>query len=221
MKKIFVLVFSLLCLFLIYKCFDKNKINYVSINDYSIYSNLSNYNEYIKDYLDKNNRLGTFNTSFINKNILSIYKDLLNNKTIKMDSNDYYFKKVLRESDFVVINIGMEELSYNYNKLDMNQNYQYFAKMYSNILKLVSEIRKYAKGKVLFLGYYNPTNYYDARVDEFFCDMDIKLNDLMINNNIIYIDLYELVKSNNYKKGNFIDINMHLKITNIIKYYME
>ena len=182
---------------------------------------MSNYNEYIKDYLDKNNRLGTFNTSFINKNILSIYKDLLNNKTIKMDSNDYYFKKVLRESDFVVINIGMEELSYNYNKLDMNQNYQYFAKMYSNILKLVSEIRKYAKGKVLFLGYYNPTNYYDARVDEFFCDMDIKLNDLMINNNIIYIDLYELVKSNNYKKGNFIDINMHLKITNIIKYYME
>ena len=207
MKKILGLLFSIVCLFFIYCLFDKGKVNYVSISD-----NLYNYNTYVKEYLLSKNRLNSFNTEFVNGSIYNIYKDLQNNRTIRVNNNDYYFKKVLRESDIVVVNVGMMELNNNYNKYDMSKNTDLFYKVYINIEKLVKEIRKYALGKVLFIGLYNPTDYYDAGVDRLFYDMDIKLNELMIKNNIVYIDIYETIKGSQYDDR---------KIANIIKFYIE
>ena len=208
MKKILGLLFSIICLFLIYHLFDKNKVNYVSVSE-----NLYSYNDYVKDYLISKKRLNSFNTEFINNSINNLYKDLKNNRTIRVNNNDYYFKKVLRESDFVVINIGMTELNNSYDKYDMNKNNSFFSKMYLDIERFIQEIKKYAQGKILFIGLYNPSNYYDANTDRFFYDVNIKLNELMLKNNIIYIDLYEMAKNNKE--------NIQEKIANIINFYLE
>ena len=223
MKKISFILAFILCIILIYNSINNNKINYVSISDKSIIMNNSdNYNDYLRNYLLEKNRLSTFNTYFINDNALSLYKDLKNNRTIRINNNEYYFKKVLRESDFVVINVGMEEFSINYDKYDLKNNYQIFSSLFLNIEKLVKELKKYALGKVVFLGLYNPTNYYDSNVDSFFYDIDIKLNELMMKNNIIYINLYELVKSNKYKDNSaFINSLGNEKIANCIKFYLK
>ncbi len=220
LKKTIAFISFIFSFFLIYKLFDNNKINFVSISDYSINSDY-NYNDYLLEYLTNRKRLGTFNNSFVNIDILSIYKDVLNNRTIRVNNNDYYFKKVLRESDFIVISAGMNEIINNYDKYDMNKNKKLFSSIYSNVKLLIKEIRKYSKGKIVFLGYYNPTNYYDSLVDEVFYDLDNKLNKLMLDNKISYISLYELIKGNKYKNNKAI-INKEgfIKISNSIIFYL-
>ena len=200
MKKLTVLLITILLILLIYNLFCNHKPNYVSISDISINNNLINLN-----------KLGKYN-SFYSPTIIDVYQDIKNNKTIKVDGEIYYLKKVLRESDIVVISVGMQELSSNFSKFDMNSNYNYFNKMYLNIIELIKEIKRYAYGKIIFVGYCNPTNYYDANIDRFFYDVNIKLERLMIDNDIIYLDLYELKKENtDYDK----------KLANAIMFYIK
>lgn len=216
MKKIIYFLLTFFGIYIIYSNFNNNLVNYVSFNDTL---NCYNYNEIIKYYL--NNHLLNYNNLFINKDINSLIKDIKNNKTIRFNDKDYYIKKDLRESDVLVIFIGEEELSKNYSKFDMNKNYYYFNKMYNDIELLINEINQYAKGKIMFLGYYNPTNYYDSKTDEFFFDIDNRLSNLMIKNNINYIKLYEIVKGNNYKSDEIhLNIEGNREIAKIIKTYL-
>ena len=212
-------------LFFIYRHFDNHHINYVALGNelnYSINSVKSNnYNDLVKEYLINSKKIGTFNNYFKSNTISKLVDDIKINRTIRVDSNDYYLKRLLRESDFVIVNIGEEELAYNYDIYDMEKNKVIFNNMYHDIIKLITTIKRYAKGKVLFLGYYNPTNYYDARVDEFFYNVDLKLSSLMVKNDIIYIDLYEIIKSNHYKEKNYyINTKGQEKIANLIEFYL-
>ena len=215
------LIITIFGIYLIYCYFDKTSINYLAISD-NIMAVNPNYSNYLKKYL-KNQTFNEYNPYFINYNAILLYHDIKNNRTIRINNTDYYFKKSLRESDIVVISVGMEEFSNNYHKYEMKNNDSYFNKMYLDIEKLICEIKKYAKDKIIFIGYYNPTNYYDSKVDEFFFNIDIKLNRLMINNDITYISLYELVKGNNYKYKDSVYLNSdaNKNIAQIIKFYLN
>ena len=199
-------------IYFIYSVFDNNKVNYVSISDYSII-NTNNYNNYIYDYLINEKRLSSFTNDFINKDIYSIYSDLINNRTIRVNNNDLYFKKVLRESDIVVINIGMDEIKSKFSKNDVDSNNRLFNKVYFNLEKLLFEIRKYALGTIILIGPYNPINYYDANIDKLFFNMDTKLSK---EEGIHYISTYELVKEIGNKKTSI----LYKKITDMIKFYI-
>lgn len=215
MKKLSFIIASVLCIFLIYNTINSNRINYVSISDnYIDLKKKFDYNEYFNNYLISNNRLGTFNTSFVNSSAQLLYNDLINNKTIRINNNDYFFKKVLRESDLVVISVGMLEFSHNYDKYDMIKNKAMFSRLYLDIEELVKEVKKYAFGKIVFLGLYNPSEYYDSHVDSFFYDINTKIKSLMEKNNIIYISLYEFIKCNNKSIE-------HLKIDNLLDNYLK
>ncbi len=197
-------------IYLIYSLFRINKINYVSISDVSI-----------NDQFINKDKLANYH-SFYSNSIEKAYQDIKNNKTIKQDNEIYYLKKVLRESDVLVISVGMKELNNGFNKYNMDMNYELFNKMYSNIKILINELKKHAFGRIIFIGYYNPCNYYDANIDRFFYDMNIKLERLMIDNNIIYLDLYELIKGSNYKINNYYLNDKGLKkISSMIDFYLE
>ena len=221
MKKVLFLLTTIVSIYLIYCYFNKTSVSYLAISDNTM-SREPNYSNYLKDNY-KNKNFIEFNPYFINYNASFLYQDIKNNKTIRINNKDYYFKRSLRESDLVVISVGMEEFSNNYNKYEMKDNYIFFNKMYNDIEILIKEIKKYAQDKIIFLGYYNPTNYYDSSIDEFFYDIDIKLNRLMLNNDIIYIDLYEIVKGNNYKEHNspYLNSDAHKKIASIIAFYLD
>ena len=214
MKKIICFLITFFLIIIIYNHFSIKKINYVSIGDNSIF--------YFNEYLKNNNKLGEFNNIFYNKKIKGLKEDIKINRTIRIDNNDYFIKKVLRESDILVISVGMDELSLYYNKDDININYQYFNKMYNEIDDLLKEIKKYAQEKIIFLGYYNPTNYYDSKTDEFFFYLNNKLNELM-SDDVIYIDLYELIKGNQYKDSNSYYLNKYgyQKVASIIEFYLD
>ena len=219
MKKIIYFLLTFFGIIMIYSKYNNKYINFLSFND-----NLGcyYYNELIKNYLDSNNKLLKYNDFFISNNIDSLIKNIKNNRTIRYNNQDFYIKKELRESDIIVIFVGQEELYNYYDKYDIKNNYYYFNKMYENIQLLIKEINKYAKGKILFLGYYNPTDYYDSKSDEFFYNINTKLSNLMAENNIKYIDLYEKIKENNYKNDN-IHLNYagNKMIMDIISIYLE
>ena len=222
MKKIICFLLTILGIFIIYTTFNNNVINYVSMSDILIKKD-NDYDNIIKLELKGKHRLNDFNNIFNRNTIVELTEDIKANRTIWEDGKEYYIKKVLRESDILVINIGMKELSNNYSKYYINKNYQYFDKMYNDISKLIIEIKKYAKGTIIFIGYYNPFEYYDSKTDEFFYNLNLKLNRLMINNKIIYIDMYQRIKGNNFKiNANQIYLNSrgNIELSQIIKFYL-
>ena len=195
MKKIAFIITTLLCIYLIYVELNNNKINYVSINDN--YGIRLKYDDCLKELITNDKRLGTYNNSFSNSSVYNVYQDLVNNRTLRIDNSDYYLKKILRESDLLVISVGMEELSIYFDKYNIDSNSVYFDKLYTDIEKLIIEIKKYAYGKIVFIGYFNPTNYYDSKIDEFFYKINDRLSKLMNLYNISFLDIYDITKLNN------------------------
>ena len=222
MKKIIYIVLTIIAIFSIYIDNNIKKYNYVSLTNKI--DNNRNYDTYIKEYLIKNNKLHRFNNFFSNNSIHDLIKDIQNNRTIRIKEEDYYLKKVLRESDIVVVNVGVERIIKSYDKYDMNKNYRLFDELCIEIESLIKEIRKYAKGDVLLIGFYNPTNYYDSKTDELFYNTDIKLNSIMEKYSSIYIALYNKIKSNQYKdtkKPYLLNSYGERMISDIIEYYLE
>ena len=103
-----------------------------------------NYSSHLNEGLKNKKIFNDYNPYFTNYTLSLFYQDISNNRTISVNNKEYYLKKSLRESDMLVISIGMEELSNNYHKYDMKKNYDYFNKMYLNIEELNSpfEINK-------------------------------------------------------------------------------
>lgn len=230
MKKILFLIILFLSLFGIYKAFDNPKLNYISIGDSLInginpYNNTGyGYNDYVKNYLERNNKLRSFNNYYYNNSLKGLTEDIKNNRTIMVDDKEYFLKKLLRESDIIVVSSGMDELSFNYQEDDMKYNYQYFDKMYNDIEELILELKKYSINDIIFIGYYNPLKTYTSDVDEYFCYINEKLSNLMKNNNIVYLDIYEEIKSGDYldnPKNYHINTNGYLKIANLLLKYLE
>ena len=229
MKKIIVMILCILIIFLIFVFAKDNKINYLSIGDtltrgINSYNFTSNgYNDYIKNYLNRNNLLRTFNSDYYNNSIIGFENDIINNKTIVINDKEYYLKKMLRESDLVVISLGMDELSYYFDN-DLKKVHLEFDKMLLNLRDFIKTVRSYAKNKVLFVGYYNPTNIYNSDIDELFYYIEKNLEEMLNKYDVDYIKLYEKVKSRNYlenEKNYHLNSKGYLMIANEIINYIE
>ena len=118
MKKILIILLCPLIVYIIFILANDNSINYVSIGDSSIKGiNQYNivgygYNDYVKNYLIRNNLEHTFNNYYFNSSIDGLKNDIQNNKILMINNHEYSIKKVLRESDLLVISTGMDELNF-------------------------------------------------------------------------------------------------------------
>lgn len=229
MKKIITILSCILIVFLIFVLAKDNKINYLSIGDtltrginsYDTYGN--GYNDYVKNYLKRNNLLRSFNSDYYNNSIIGFESDIINNKTIVINDKEYYIKKMLRESDLLVISLGMDELSYYFNN-NINSVHQEYDKMLLNLEDFINVVRSYAKNKILFIGYYNPTNTYNSDIDELFYYIEDSLDKMLKKYDIEYIKLYEKVKRSNYLDNNnsyHLNSKGYLMIANEIINYIE
>ena len=225
MKKIVIYILIVISIYLVYDMASSQKINYVSIGDslvkgingYNIES--YGYNNYVKNYLERNNYLRSYNTYFYNYSIVGLKNDLLNNKTYYIYDKEYYFKKILRESSILVISVGMDEIASILKNSDIDKLNSYQEELCENISNLVIEIRKYAVNEIIFLGYYNPYSNYTSDIDESFCYLNTILADIMKKNNIVFIDIYELVKAGHYldnPQNYHLNTRGYLKIANKI-----
>lgn len=207
MKKIFRIAYFILIIlivFIIY-LFRNDKVRVVSFSD-----NLE-YIELIKEELNMNNKLKNY-TKYIKKDLtLNDVKYILKENNIKRE---------LRESNLVTLELGKKDY-YNYtnNKID-DINYK---EIINNILidyeLVIKEIKKYAKEKILIIGFYNDYNL-NNNYDLIYAYFDSKLRSLASKYNIEYLSLYSIFKDKNlfdYPKDYY-----NKTISNIIlRYYLH
>lgn len=136
MKKLLIIIFiSTIFIYFIYMINHQSKLNILSIGD--IYSNGYNnayfpsYNDYYKDYLDHydNYDLVTFN------NASEAFYSINENK----EMNGKAIKKMIKDANLIILNIGIEELNNSDNIINSNYINKYLNN-YEQLLKAILKI---------------------------------------------------------------------------------
>ena len=158
----------------------------IGINSYGIkeYS----YIDYYKDYIMKEKNKVLLNNKYSNQYITinSILEKIKNTQSIKKD---------LYDTNILILTIGYNDLVYNLsidnniNEYKLNIILNKISKDYNN---LINEIRKYYKEKIIVVGYYK------ANKEDVYLNIGLqRLNNILKNNEeIIYIDTYNLLNNN-------------------------
>lgn len=209
LKKL-VMVLVIILITIIYITNKDNKIYYVSLGDgLSKGINTDNkisygYSDYINDYLKKINKLEFYTKDFANAEIRTtdIINNINNNVEIINNTKKITIKKALMRSDIITLSTGLNEIIYKLETLQIEdfEMYQYIDELIEDIDKLVDLIKRYCKEDIMLLGYYNPfVNVYridNERIDNIIKYANNKLIDLCNEEDIYYIDLYNLFKNN-------------------------
>lgn len=219
MKKVFLILILFLSCYFIYNRTADSKLYYLTIgdslpqgtNEYGIVS--YGYNDYVKDYLDKNKKLEGFNKTFTDNDyrIIDILKILEYNEL----KDDYSLNRLIKKADIITISLGMNEIYYKLEKGGQNI-YTYIDNIINNYEKLLTYINKFHHERVYVLGLYNTLGEYN----DIFNYANYKLKEICQANKFIYIDLANIFTGNpNYfsKKDSFIPNNKgYEKISQII-----
>lgn len=226
-KKTIFLSLVVLVTFLTYLFFYDNRINYVVLGD-SLAQGVNPYGEvgysytdYISEYLEDNGKLKTFIKGYATSGYTTsdLLDDLHNNREIEVDGNRVNIRHTLRESDLVTISIGANDFlkGISLNDLDLADIDKY-KKRIDDILDdidlVLREVRKYAKGYIIVVGYYNPFNRlfpsHRNNLDEVFHYADKKYKELCDNHSFNYVSVYSLFKNNSDFLPNPFDIHPNL-----------
>lgn len=202
-KKLIMLILTIISIFFIYKINNKNNINYTTIGDgFSVgidsYGVIDyGYSDYIKDYLEKNNKLNRYIKSFSYQNISieTLYEQILSNKKLKLGEEEINIRKTLRETNILTLSIGLNDLLYQFNitkEQTPNSINSALKEIEKNFNNLIDEIKKYYPKEIYVMGYYN------VILENEQLNKAIKsLNKIYEKNeNVIYVPTYELFKNN-------------------------
>ena len=195
MKKIIVFIIILLTLFISINARD-NKIDYVSLGDgISLGINENNYisigySDYIKEYLESNNKLKSYIKDFSDKD--ARITDIINKINNNEEKNNVTIQNVISKADLITISIGLNEILYKYN--NNAYLYDYIDSYINDMEKLINLIKKYNNKTIFVLGYYNPTNYID--LDKYVIYSNNKLASLCSKEKVNYVNLYDIFNNN-------------------------
>lgn len=222
---------SFVTVFFIYKTFQgtQSKINYIALGD-SVAEGLSPYGEvgygypdYISDYLRKNDKLNFYTKGFAKSGYTTedIKNDIENNKKIEVDNHTINIKESLRESDLVTITIGannfIKSLSLDNftTKLDdIKKTKKEIDKIGKEVEDLLITVKKYAKGKIILIGYYNPLpriTTYKNTIDELIKYSNNIYREMCEDLNIEYVDIFDEFDKNIDYLPNPFDIHPNIK----------
>ena len=190
MKKIILILFLFLSCYIIYNATEEKGLSCLVIGD-TIADN---------EYIKQNNQIINYNNTYINQDYRII--DLINiikyNEEKELDNKKISIHRLLKNTDILIISIGMNDLYYKLNTDNINI-YTYLNNMLNNMEILLNEINKYNYKKVYILGYYNITN----KNNDLFKYINYKLETLSNKYNYNYIELNEIIRNNsNYLKNN-------------------
>lgn len=193
-----------LIIFLIYLSTLDKKIYYLSLGD-SLAIGLTNegekygYSKYLADYLEKEGLLETYLNDYSKEGYRTtdLIKDIEDNKKIKIDNHTKTLKNALVKADIVTLAIGSNDLISKINYIDdYNKLYDYADEMFRDLEKLLKLIRQYCKEDIFLIGYYNPYDTNDPKLDEIFEYLNSKGKELCKEYKITYIDVYKTFKEN-------------------------
>lgn len=218
-KLLIILPIITLSVFIIYSLFNSSKLIYIALGDSvaegrNPYGEIGyGYTDFISDRLKEENKLEYYTKEYTKSGYKT--EDILNQ--IK---NNTKVKKDLRESDLVTISIGANDfLSYvdkNNLSVDSIKKLKDIAiNVMPRIDNCIKEVRKYAKGQLIIVGYYNPipflfnTNMKD--LENLFSYVDDEYNKIAKKYDAIYISNYNLFKKNTDFLPNPLDIHPNIE----------
>ena len=231
-KKIIILTVISLSVYFIYLVTNKNNITYISLGDslsigQNAYGgNSYGYTGYFSDYLRKGHNLNITTTYFNSKNkdISTLYNDILKNESILIDNNNYNLKRLLQEADVITISIGLNDIIYenslkNKKELSKYEEDRIISYIEDNFNSLIQEIKKYTTKKIIVVGY--PTN--NVKYKNLIQKLNTKYKKICQSTTDIFIDSDKLLNNEKYfelKNNLFPNDQGYKKIAeNIIKSY--
>lgn len=200
--KLIVLLIVLAVTFSIYKVTNYENINYTALGDgFSLginsYGEINyGYSDYIRDYLQKENKLNYYIKDFSTPtmSIENLYENIVVNKKVKISKKELNIKQTLRESNIITLSVGINDLIYRISTTE-NMNEKKLDNIINEISEsldlLLTEIRKYYPYEIYVVGYYYPntSNIYLQKGLQ-------KLNELYNEKeNIVYISTTDIIKS--------------------------
>ena len=217
-RKYLILLAIVLSVFGIYHVFASSEINYIALGD-SVAEGRNPYGEigygyadYLRDMLNEKKKL-----NYYQKYAKSGYQT---RDMITKIQEDNQLKKDLRESDLVTISIGANDFL---GKIDISNLSLDIIKSFKNIIEeifpdveeCIKEVRKYAKGDLIIVGYYNPIpflfNTSQKESDELFAYIDDEYQNIAKKYDAVYISNYQLFKENKDFLPNPLDIHPNIK----------
>jgi len=190
-KLMLIILLSGIITYLIYIFNIEKKINVLAMGD-GIASGMTAYhiegisfNDYLKDYLDANNKLRKFiDISRENYQI----NDLINNieKNTK-ESNDKYINQLIHQANIITIAIGEDELTKSKMTNDLNE--ENIKKFLNNFEKLLKLIKKNSDAKIVVVGLYE--NHYLDKKDVIILNSEIA--NIVDHYNEIFINVADLL----------------------------
>ena len=228
-KKILVLLGILLFVsvgvFIIYKGTYKEQFNYVVLGD-SLSTGRNpygvddyGYTDFVRDYLKENNKLGSYLSYAISGyTIDDVKNDIELNRSIKVNGKSQNIKKALRDSNIVTISIGANDLLKGINISSISQilsNKAFLDKRIDDIIvkldHLLGLIKKYAKGNIVVVGYYNPLPHlekYKNDIEKVMFVIDEEYENLCNKHDIYYIETSNDISHNKDYLPNPLDIHL-------------
>ncbi len=206
MKKILIIGIIILSVFIIYLTTLDKKVYYLTLGD-EIALGLTqngyyekNYTEYIKEYLDKKNKLEKYINEFSTQGyrITDIINDINNNKEI--EDTKITIKNALIKADLITLSIGTNDIiskiedTKKLNKIDYKNLEKNMQTIQKDLEKLLKELREYCKEDIILIGIYINTD--NERCKNIILNTNEQMKEISNKYNIKYIDLYNILNSN-------------------------
>ncbi len=161
--KLIVLALTCILVYLIYNTNHHYNITYISLGDgFAMGLNSDGvkgygYQDYLKDYLKKNNKLHKYYSDFSYPDIRinDLYKDILINEK---DGKEENLKQALRESNLLTLSIGLNDLIYQCSlkgEIKEYESKEILSKIEKELKKLIKELKKYYQYEIYLVGYQN------------------------------------------------------------------
>lgn len=201
MKKILILGIIILSIFLIYLTTLDKKVYYLALGDQiSLGMTQEGYYEksftqYIKEYLEKENKLEIFIEEYQTQNyrITDIINDINTNKEI--EETNKTIKNSLIKADLITIAIGTNDITSKidnenkFTKIDYNKLYKNINEIINDLDNLLKLIREYCKEDIMLIGININTD--NEKINEIINYANEKFKEISTKYNVKYIDTYK------------------------------
>ena len=207
MKKILILGVIILSVFLIYLTTIDKKVYYLALGDQIALGMTKDgyfeksYTDYVQEYLNKKNILEVYVNDYLTQgyHITDLINDINNNKEIEETAKT--LKNSLIKADLITLSIGTNDIiskidnQKKLTKIDYNKLYNNIDEILIDLDKLLELMREYCKEDIILVGIYINTN--DEKLNELIHYANEKMKNISYKYNIIYIDEYEIISTNN------------------------
>ncbi|MBQ9024733.1 MAG: SGNH/GDSL hydrolase family protein [Bacilli bacterium] len=194
------LLFTILLIFS-YSSMNKKVINYTIMGDKDLFSNnikSKNFSDLIYEELSKQTDFGNYNQDFVKDDIRII--DIINQIKDNERINNQNIQKLLKNTNILLLHIGNNEIKYKLSKYDINENndkeiYLYLDQIINDYKELIKLLKNYDNNHIIILSNYNNTNIIEN--NKYYMYINDNINKLCKENNIQFINLFDILNKNN------------------------